>query len=70
MFKPLLERSGDQFINLANMTRLRDNLRQAGLNNMHPLTSLENIATAHGTKFDKSKVYVAGHSLVPFWPLP
>lgn len=58
-----LGKSGDQFINLANMTRLRDNLRQAVVDNMHLLASLENIATAHGTQFDMSKVYVAGHSL-------
>lgn len=58
-----LGKSGDQFINLANMTRLRDNLRQAVVDNMHLLASLENIATAHDTKFDMSKVYVAGHSL-------
>jgi len=58
-----LGKSGDNFINIANMGRLRDNMRQAVLDNVHLLASLENIATAHGVSFDTNKVYVAGHSL-------
>ncbi|MCA6061532.1 hypothetical protein HUF18_17265 [Thalassolituus sp. ST750PaO-4] len=58
-----LGKSGEQFINLANMNRLRDNLRQAVVDNVHLLASLDNIAAAHGVTFDTDKVYVAGLSL-------
>src|SRR5690606_18012166 len=58
-----LGKSGEHFINLANMNRLRDNMRQAVVDNMHLLASLENIATAHGVTFDTDNVYVAGLSL-------
>src|SRR5690606_36489213 len=53
-----LGKSGEHFINLANMNRLRDNMRQAVVDNIHLLASLENIATAHGVTFDTDKVYV------------
>lgn len=58
-----LGKSGDTFINLANLGRLRDNMREAVVDYTHLLASLDNIATAHGVTFDTSKVYVAGHSL-------
>ncbi|MFC3678828.1 hypothetical protein [Bacterioplanoides pacificum] len=58
-----LGKSGELFINLANMNRLRDNMRQAVVDNIHLLASLEDIATAHGVTFDTDKVYVAGLSL-------
>ncbi|MEK9765878.1 MAG: hypothetical protein VW274_05305, partial [Thalassolituus sp.] len=58
-------KSGDQFINLANMGRLRDNLRQAVMDNVHLIASLGamDVDADGNPDFDTSKVYLAGHSL-------
>lgn len=60
-----LGKSGGQFINLANMGRLRDNLRQAVMDNVHLIASLGAMdVDADGSPdFDTDKVYLAGHSL-------
>lgn len=60
-----LGKSGDQFINLANMGRLRDNMRQAVMDNVHLLASLGamDVDADGNPDFDTDKVYLAGHSL-------
>ncbi|WP_290500386.1 hypothetical protein [Alcanivorax sp.] len=66
-----LDRSGAWFVNLGNLTNTRDNLRQAVMDLLNVNASLDAIAAQDldddadpGTLlFDKSKLYVVGHSL-------
>ncbi|MDK2777070.1 MAG: hypothetical protein KYX62_05360 [Pseudomonadota bacterium] len=60
-----LGKSGDLFINLANMGRLRDNMREAVVDQMHLLASLADMdVDGDGVAdLDADNVYVAGISL-------